>query len=753
MYYAHSIKSNINKYDWQKLADHLQSTGQLAAEFASSFGFENAALLAGLLHDLGKYSVKFQKRLEGSSQKVDHSTAGAKIVRELVSQNSNIDKLMVAIISYCIAGHHAGLADFDELCQRLENEIEALDEIWKSEISPQTNDLFKKEFKPANSDEARSFQLGFLCRMLFSCLVDADFKDTEKFYCLTEGRETDRNWEKLQDNIDILLAKFQSHMDETKGKAKPSLTNDLRAKILETLLEKAAMPKGIFTLTVPTGGGKTLASLGFALSHAKHHGMQRIIYSIPFTSIIDQNAVIFREVLEGGMENNFILEHHSNIEEEKFDPENPPQQRDKLKLAMEDWAAPVIVTTNVQFFESLFSNRPSKCRKLKNLANSIIILDEVQTLPTQYLRPCLAALDELARNYGATIILCSATQPAVDKRNFKYGDGLELEGRELAPNPDMLAKQLKRVNIEHSLEFDDEELLSQITAASQALIIVNSRKHALEFYQLAKRQNFEGIYHLSTRQYAGHRREILAEVRQRLKDELPCRLIATSLVEAGVDLDFPKVWREEAGLDSITQAAGRCNREGKRPIEESIVRVFRAKDYDVPREIARNSACFHRMKNDFEDLLSPAAVKRYFEEMYWVLGADELDKKSILKNFERYKDKAKFDFRKTSNDFNLIESGLLPIIIHEKDNKIVAEVLGRLNGENVSAGKAARDLQAFTVQVPRSAHAELIASGKVKYYRQDLWGNQFAVLEGSDVEDIYSKEQGLIWELKLETIF
>lgn len=349
----------------------------------------------------------------------------------------------------------------------------------------------------------------------------------------------------------------------------------------------AATSTGLFTLTVPTGGGKTLASLGFALDHAKQHNLRRIIYAIPFTSIIDQSASVFRSVLG----DEYILEHHSSLDEDTF---KAREQRDKLRLAMEDWAAPVVVTTNVQLFESLFANRPSRCRKLHNLANSVIILDEAQTLPLRLLRPCLAALDELAKHYGATIVLCTATQPALDIREFKHG-GLELAGRELAPDPKELAQKLRRVQIVRGHELDDDNLVSALAEQEQAMIIVNTRKHALDLYKKAKQAGLDGVIHLTTRQYAAHRRGILDRVRLDLKEGRPCRLIATSLVEAGVDIDFPRVWRAEAGLDQIAQAAGRCNREGKYPVEQSLVTIFKAKDNKPPREVAQLAEDFGRM--------------------------------------------------------------------------------------------------------------------------------------------------------------
>jgi CRISPR-associated endonuclease/helicase Cas3 len=476
-----------------------------------------------------------------------------------------------------------------------------------------------------------------------------------------------------------------------------------------------------------------LASLGFALDHAKAHNLRRIIYAIPFTSIIDQTAAIFCSVLG----KDYILEHHSSIDESKH---KDWQQRDKLKLAMEDWAAPMVVTTNVQLFESLFANRPSHCRKLHNLANSVIILDEAQTLPLKLLRPCLAALDELARHYGATIILCTATQPALDIRDFKHG-GLELQGRELAPDPNGLAQKLKRVQISKGHTLDDDQLIRALSEHEQALIIVNSRKHALSLYQRAKQAGLDGLIHLTTRQYAVHRREILEQVKQDLKDQKPCRLIATSLVEAGVDVDFPRVWRAEAGLDQIAQAAGRCNREGKRPADESIVTVFKAKDNPPPREVAQLAADFARMADKYDDLLSPEAMQAYFKEVFWRKGPEQLDEKKILGQFSLSGPQTLFNYQTVARDFQMIESGLMPVIINNDEK--VQKVLDDLKFKNASPGKAARELQTYIVQIPPRDLNGLRANGRVTFFRPDLWGDQFEVLEDLS---LYRPEIGLIWE-------
>ena len=503
-----------------------------------------------------------------------------------------------------------------------------------------------------------AFQARLLGRMIFSCLVDADFRDTETFYNAIKGAQADRAWPRLAGILPDLLTRFDRHMSY---KARnDSAVNRLRGEILTHVRSKAADAPGFFTLTVPTGGGKTLASLGFALDHARAHGHSRILYAIPFTSIIDQTAAIFRDILGDGA----VLEHHSAIDDEK----HPALEwRDKLKLAMEDWAAPVVVTTNVQLFESLFASRVSRCRKLHNIAGSLIILDEAQTIPRALLAPCVQMLAELVRGYGCTIVLCTATQPALDARHFANPSplALPLAGRELAPDPERLARDFKRVTLHHAGDMANADLTAALAVEPQGLVIVNSRRHALELYAEAKSAGLAGLVHLTTRQHAADRREILAEVRQRLKLGTPCRVVATSLIEAGVDVDFPRVWRAEAGLDQIAQAAGRCNREGSRDPNASLVTIFGAPDYPAPNEIKGQIGDMARMAAKHDDLLAPAAIADYFGEVYWRL-AEWIDKDKILKKFKFSGDggvKTDFAYRSAAAEFRMIESGMLPVIV------------------------------------------------------------------------------------------
>jgi CRISPR-associated endonuclease/helicase Cas3 len=736
MFYAHST-ADPSRQDWQGLRDHLVGVANLSEQFGSVVGIAKSARLAGLLHDLGKYSSDFQARLDGSKKPVDHSTAGAHQVLRLASGRD--DKIIAELIAYAIAGHHAGLPDKVGATGSLSDRVADfdsgnLDPIWQEEIQPDASGLMPSPRFDFGTRESAGFRVGFLGRMLFSCLVDADYKDTETFYQRVEGRTVDRTWPDLPDLLPNLLGAFDRHMS-TLSKS-DSKVNRLRAEILGCVRLRAAEWPGLFTLTVPTGGGKTLASLGFALEHARRQGLRRILYVIPFTSIIDQTAEIFRDVLGADI----VLEHHSAIDEEAV---SDRQQRDKLKLAMEDWAAPIVVTTNVQFFESLFAARPSRCRKLHNIARSVIILDEAQTLPRPLLAPCVRALDELARNYGCSIVLCTATQPALAARNFRQDHpmGLALAGRELAPDPARLATELRRVTIQTGATMSNADLVESLRAVEQGLVIVNSRRHALDLFRAANEAGLEGLVHLTTRQYAAHRREILAEIRRRLQWEgEPCRVVATSLVEAGVDLDFPRVWRAEAGLDQIAQAAGRCNREGKRDVEASIVTVFGAPDYPPPAEIKGLSGDLARIVGKFDDLLSPAALEAFFGEVYWRLGAD-LDRERILDSFRMDRTGTCFDYRSVGDNFRLIESGMEPVII-ARDEKARGAV-ENLGIESIPSGAIARELQSYVVLVPPKARTLLIVNGHVRFVAEKERGAQFAVLQA---DSLYAEETGLIWE-------
>ncbi len=739
-FYAHSTE-NPDKSDWQEMPEHLINVARKCREFAAIFGAGAWGYIAGLLHDVGKYTEHFQRRIAGEGfMRVDHATRGA---IEALQHYRGVGQL----IAYAIAGHHAGLANGrggksrTALEDRLRGEgLPPLSEIWREEIElPELMSLtLPPQLYPRPEKKTFSFQMAFFTRMLYSCLVDADYLDTEDFYARIKGIPTGRE-HKLPE-LAALREKLDGHLAALQAGATDSPLNRLRAEILARVRGGAALEPGLFSLTVPTGGGKTLASMAFALDHALRYDLRRVIYVIPFTSIIEQNSEVFRDAF-GEFGDAAVLEHHS-----AFVAKPPPQgspdyysSHEKLRLAMENWDAPVVVTTAVQFFESLFAARSSACRKLHNIAGSVVILDEAQTIPLPVLRPCVAALDELARNYRVSIVLCTATQPALNKPDFK--DGFD-NVRELAPDPARLFAQLERVRVRHIGTLDDEALAAQLREREQVLCIVNNRKHARALYQSIS--DLPGACHLTTLMCAEHRTRKLGEIRALLKAGKPCRIVSTSLIECGVDIDMPLVYRAEAGLDSIAQAAGRCNREGKRARDDSEVLIFRPAnpEWVPPRELvqfAQAAETVLRLSRFAAQPLSPASIGAYFGELYWTKGEKALDEKSLLALIANSRSES-LPFETLAAEFRLIENTQQPIII--PFDKEAERLLGQLRNPEHRGG-IARQLQRYLVQVPRSVFALLQRAGAIQPVVPGNAESQFWELTN---RELYDENFGLHWE-------
>lgn len=573
----------------QTVYEHLTGTAELAKQFAAAFGAEEDGYLLGLLHDIGKYSDAFQHRLDGGVR-VDHSTAGAK---EACAHG-------VGYLALAIAGHHGGIPNFGSradtqndatLSGRLKRDLEPYDD-WKTEVTlPPVKPFNMREFNTG-------FRLSFYIRMLFSCLVDADFIDTETFM---DGALAPRgNYDALPallDRLETYIAPWYPPKAELNRK---------RCAILDACKASGSTAApGVYTLTVPTGGGKTTAAMAFALTAAVQNCMSRVIYAAPYTSIIDQNADTFEKIF--GTEN--VIEHHSSAEYLFSESPNPAEYR--KMLAAENWDAPVIATTTVQLFESLFASKPARCRKLHNLANSVLILDEVQTLPMPYLKPFTAALAELARKYGVIVVLCPA-----------------------------------------------------------------------------------------------HRKARIKEIRERLKIGLPCRVVSTSLIEAGVDVDFPRVYREEAGLDSVLQAAGRCNREGKRPLDESLVTVFTVQNTTPPPYMRQPAAAMKNISKRMEDITSLAAIRAYFEFYRDLYGKEDLDREKILLAFEN----EMLPFASVAEKVRVIESCTTPVYIPIDQGEALVEQLYR--GER--SRTLFRKLGQYSVNVYPQQLAALREAGAVQ---------------------------------------
>ena len=685
--YAHT-KEGADENEWQLLEEHLRNVANRAASFAASFGYENWGYALGILHDAGKVSPAFQRRLRGSGERVDHSTPGA--WKALFRYRSELGDVNGRLLAFALVGHHGGIpngvrGERTPLKSRLDKEgisdIAREFEEYAANVGisiPSGKSLepipFEKLALCGKRDIAMTrgiFSTSVLDRMLFSCLVDADYLDTENFVTPDVSAARDGIH---RDDMATLSRKLDMNMESLQSSAAPSRVNSMRAMVLEDCRSAAKWASGIYTLTVPTGGGKTLASLSFALRHAAANNMDRVIYAIPFTSIVEQNAQVFRSVL--GDDN--VLEHHSNYD---FDAVDNDERRLAERLAVQNWDAPLVVTTNVQLLESLFSNKPSKCRKLHNIANSVIILDEAQMLPDNLLKVSLAMLEELAADFNVTVVLCTATQPALEGL-WPFG----ASPREIASHQDELLSVFghrARFVIEGGLK--EEELVGALASSRQALCIVGTKKKARVIYEgvanriceneLCDEDNL-GVFHLSANMTPLHRTKILTEVRRRLSAGERCVVISTQLIEAGVDVDFPVVYREMAGIDSLIQAAGRCNREGR--LSEGVVHVFEISDeVDLGLSSKRLDGSWLGQMKDIArcvidahgKALDPSMSKEFFENRYGAAtekGLDveglysEMTSESLLAGNSIF---GTLNFEDYANKYRIIEDTSTPVFV------------------------------------------------------------------------------------------
>lgn len=720
-YYAHTAETEAGERDpnrshWQPLSAHLQNVADKAREFAEPLGFADAAKLAGLLHDLGKYSGPFQTYLEGkrpASIETHHAVYGAALAfrREWVGP------------AFAIAGHHAGLHNLSDLqalvCGNKYDATNRLDPLvnqFEEELGKIPNELAEPEFADPAKDKAVT---EFYLRMLFSCLVDADFLDTEQF---SRGQER----RSLKLDASLLLKRLQTHRSKFDSSSE---LNTLRNRVFEECLAKAAEPTGFFSLTVPTGGGKTLSGMAFALEHARRHGMQRVIVVIPYLSIIEQNAAEYRKVLDPKDEG-IVIEHHSAVAAKDDDDE---QGRSPEELAAENWDAPIIVSTSVQFIESLFANRTSKCRKLHNIANSVVLLDEVQTLPSHLLNPLLHVLRDLQKNYRSSFVFSTATQPAFH-RNTSLPHGFDKdEVKEIASQPGKLFQKLGRVVYEvRTTENDFAELTEEwaslyISPCSgegsglkQALGVVNTRKQAAEWWELLRNSlkeqglkeeeleaKLRSVLHLSSAMCAEHRTQVLKKVRRRLQEDRFCWLVSTQVVEAGVDIDFPLVYRALGPLDSIVQAAGRCNREGLLPDKGRVV-IFRPTEAKLPGGVYRVATDITARLLDqlsTEDLSGePALFSRYFGELFEYVPTDYQHQREC----SIQEDREELRFREVARKAKVISDDTQAVIAPMKQAlKGVDAIRERAQtGGPRFTRKDLRDLQRFMVNLHlRDFHA------------------------------------------------
>lgn len=624
----------------------------------------------GRYHDVGKYSPLFQRRLDGCTESYEHSTAGMDIFfKEFISTKNFLDLL----ISFAISGHHAGLPDFGNtsdteadstFCAKQKRFKPFENEKWYTDIenppplSP-LPDSFQLKAPPKDN-----FSFQFLGRMLFSCLVDADFLDTEAFMQAGDVyRNPGTTFDALSSSFERYMNRFASSTGEL---------NDKRRQILDSCKSFASCGKGLFRLSVPTGGGKTLSSMAFALDHLKAHSMKRIIYVIPYVTIIKQTVSIFESIF--GKDN--VLGHYSTAE---FDEGSGDEILAQNQLATENWDKPIIVTTNVQFFESFFSNRPSSCRKLHNVVQSVIVFDEVQMLPREYLKCCIGVISELVCHYGCSAVLCTATQPALDDFFLKRNIGIA----DICPSAQKLFANLKRVQFVNLGVLSDDSLEERVRNGESALVVLNLRQSVRTLYERLKG---DGVFHLSTWMTPNHLESQLRLIRDRLKDGKRCVVISTSLIEAGVDIDFPVVYRELTGLDSIIQAGGRCNRENKRNYEDSFVYVFERETGKSKTESKVETYSAKTVIAHFpNDIASEEAVSEYFRMLYKHFAAfqnDTLDEKRILPLINGAEPSfSLLSYAEIARRFHIISKEEMTILIPTSENKDVCDALrfGHLN--------------------------------------------------------------------------
>lgn len=712
-FWAHTENTKGNPH---LLHDHLREVGELASRFAMQMNPQLAepARWAGLLHDLGKYREEFQSYLRGqrpSSHETHHAVYGAKLA----------EKYRKPALMFAIAAHHAGLHDREALSELLK------DVRYDFSCLPELERLFEAElgqsrFQFVDPDFAKDkFRFEFYTRMIFSALVDADFLDTEAHHRLQQRVSLSFNPSSL---LEQLLA-------EKNSKSSDGELNGLRNRIFQQCWDAAVQAPGFFSLTVPTGGGKTLSGMAFALRHAQLHGLRRVIVVIPYLSIIEQNAAQYRRIFDP-TDQGIVIEHHSAVEPRQADtdeerPRNP-LERSPLEYATENWDAPIIVTTSVQFIESLFASRTSRCRKLHNIARSVVIFDEVQTLPTHLLNPLLNVLRELQRSYGVSFVFSTATQPAF-RQSSSVSEGFASdEIKEITRDTAATFQRLQRVRYRFS---SPVQTLSWATVADrlaerpQALCVVNTRRHAFELWHELKRRlpanEQDSLFHLSSWMCAQHRFDLLgndkqtdaATIRARLKQGAPCRMVSTQLIEAGVDVDFPLVYRALAPLDSIVQAAGRCNREG-RLVDKTGQPAFGEVVLFIPEENRLPPGIYQTATGITSTLLqqiSPeqlatdhALFERYFTQLFAYADPDAKDIQA---------ERAKFNFRTVAREAKVISEDTRAVIVpYRTGQTLIADIQN--NGREQFSKHDLRKLQRYFVNLRTYDFQQLQALGQIK---------------------------------------
>lgn len=695
--------------NWQTLKDHVEGVTNRTEQHVRYLlpfipQITVYARLAGLLHDLGKYRNEFQihrlkwhpyeERHDTSFEEkaYPHSDAGARLMAAEFEMNGEER----SELPFVIANHHGKLTDTGALEARLrQTEVEETHELFVRAMqdTPELGELLQDlPDLPLEGTER-----AFLIRVLFSALVDADRLDTEEHSSPSKAALRSE-YDKQAAEMGLLLRRLQAHMDAKNGGKKANEPiNVLRRQMYGVALSHAGDATGFFRLTMPTGGGKTLTSLAFALAHAQAHGLRRVVYGVPFTTIIDQTAQVFRDVLEQGEDDFKVLEHHSNLEPRVPQSTGEEDKQTLSEMSTENWDAPVIVTTTVRLFqETLFGTRTAQLRRLHNLTGSVIVLDEAQSLPTGLLTPTLDALQFLVKHCGCSVVLCTATQPALDEQ---LGFPALKNIRNLVDDAEHFFSKLKRVEYQFRLDEPTEwpDLAAELGGLSQVLCIVNTRQHAQDLFEALgdKVENF----HLSTNMCPVHRKVVLATIRARLKAGQPCRVVSTQLIEAGVDVDFPEVYRALGPLEAIVQAAGRCNREGS--LDKGRVIVFVPEDHKMPRgdyEVRESLAKTELLEGC--DLNRADAFDEYFRNLYNnVSRAPEVAVGDGKKPFQDAH--AELYFAQVANAYRMIDDETVPVIVRGYDRKKVDELLQVIQypPSKKASREAWRTLQGYTLNL------------------------------------------------------
>jgi CRISPR-associated endonuclease/helicase Cas3 len=687
----------------------LRNVAALTGEFAEAAGLaRRLGEEAGWLHDLGKYSDEFQRHLERQDGEfVEHAAHGAFLAVRAGAVEC----------AFAVNAHHSGLGTRSSLRELTTRDERTAGLEPGQKVSDRAVVLLERAVAdglsiaptggpgPARGAE---LQTELRTRMLLSCLADADRLDAEAW--MSEWNPRLRTTvEPL--NAGARLEHVLRHIRGLRRGDHPSEVDKARAEVLGDSLSAALEAAGFFSLTVPTGGGKTLASLAFALAHAREHGMQRVIFVVPFLTVIEQNAAVIRKAVGEAEHGGVVLEHHSNVALGELELGDGQSVRDvRQRLLAENWDCPVIITTAVQFFESLFSDHPTQVRKIHNVANSVVIFDEAQTFPPGMLRPMVGILRQLVDEYRCTAVFCTATQPALtnDIRGSDRPEPLIPVGlvREISSDPPGLFRRLKRVNVvwpEARAATPLAEVADSMAVAGQGLAVVNTKRHARELFAQLQVRDRSSI-HLSTRMCAAHRRDVVAEIRRRLSSGELCLVASTQLVEAGVDVDFPALWRAFGPLDSIAQAAGRCNREG-RLASPGLVTVFRPEDDRMPAGVYRRASDVTELMlttgNGAIDVHDPATFANYFVGLY---NASDLDRNRIVDA------RRALDFPQVADRFRLIDDITTGVLVRYKDG---ASWMSRvLNGELLGRGQL-RQMQPYMVSLYEAELKKGLASGVV----------------------------------------